>query len=102
MKIVLQLRIEISACFSVNFQFRAEVKKVTSRAENPSARAMAQASSAWAHHYISHIKYQSAVAHVHALTTPLTLNGQGYHFTSAWSHISVWCFLHLVSVDSDS
>ena len=32
------MRIEISARFSVNFQFRAEVKKVTSRAENPSAR----------------------------------------------------------------
>ena len=32
-KIGLQLRIEISARFSVNFQFRAEVKKVTSRAE---------------------------------------------------------------------
>ena len=32
-KIGLQLRTEISARFSVNFQFRAEVKKVTSRAE---------------------------------------------------------------------
>ena len=32
-KIGLQLRIKISARFSVNFQFRAEVKKVTSRAE---------------------------------------------------------------------
>ena len=31
-KIGLQLRIEISARFSVNFQFRAELKKVTSRA----------------------------------------------------------------------
>ena len=31
----------------------------------------------------------------------LTLNGLGYQFTS-WSHISVWCFLHLFSVDSDS
>ena len=49
-KIGLQLRIEISARFSVNFQFRAEVKKVTSRAENPSARTMAPASSARAHH----------------------------------------------------
>ena len=49
-KIGLQLRIEISARFSVNFQFRAEVKKVRSRAENPSARAMARASSARTHH----------------------------------------------------
>ena len=32
-KIGLQLRIKISARFSVNFQFRAEVEKVTSRAE---------------------------------------------------------------------
>ena len=32
-KIGLQLRIEISARFSDNLQFRAEVKKVTSRAE---------------------------------------------------------------------
>ena len=32
-KIGLQLRIEISACFSVNFQFRAEVKKGMSQAE---------------------------------------------------------------------
>ena len=32
-KIGLQLRIEISARFSVNFQFRAEAKKVPSRAE---------------------------------------------------------------------
>ena len=45
-KIGLQLRIEISARFSVNFQFRAEVKKVTSRAEYPSARA---------NHYYLHI-----------------------------------------------
>ena len=50
------MRIEISACFLVNFQFRAEVKKVMSQAklsqaENPSAPAMAQASSAQAHHY---------------------------------------------------
>ena len=37
--------------FLANLQFRAEVKKVTSRAENPSARAMARASSARAHHY---------------------------------------------------
>ena len=46
--------------FLANFQFRAEVKKVTSRAEpsraepsqaeNPSARAMARASSARTHH----------------------------------------------------
>jgi hypothetical protein len=42
--------LEFSARFSVNFQFRAEVKKVTSRAENPLARAMARASSARAHH----------------------------------------------------
>ena len=34
-----------------NFRFRAEVKKVTSRAENPSARALARASSARTHHY---------------------------------------------------
>ena len=32
-KIGLQLRTEISARFSVNFRFQAEVKKVTSRAE---------------------------------------------------------------------
>ena len=50
-KIGLQLRTEISARFSVIFQFRAEVKKVTSRAENPSARAMARATLARAHHY---------------------------------------------------
>ena len=37
--------------FLANIQFRAEVKKVTSRAENPSARAMARASSARTHHY---------------------------------------------------
>ena len=37
--------------FLVNFQFRAEVKEVTRRAENPSARAMARASSARTHHY---------------------------------------------------
>ena len=37
----------ISARFSVNFQLRAEVKKVTSWAENPSAGA----SSARTHHY---------------------------------------------------
>ena len=39
--------------FLANFQLRAEVKKVTSRAEpsqKPSARAMARASSARTHH----------------------------------------------------
>ena len=45
-----KLKIKNFGSFSVNFQFRAEVKKVTSRAENPSARAMAQASSARTHH----------------------------------------------------
>ena len=40
----------ISARFSVNCQFRAEEKKVTSRAENPSAQAMVQARSARIHH----------------------------------------------------
>ena len=47
-KIGLQLRIKISARFSVNFQFRAEVKRSQaklSQAENLLARAMAQA--AW-------------------------------------------------------
>ena len=47
----LKLSIEISACFSVNFEFKAEVKKVTSRAENPSARDMGRASLALANHY---------------------------------------------------
>ena len=43
--------------FSANFRFRAEGKKVTSRAENSSARAMARASSAQTHHY--YIYYSS-------------------------------------------
>ena len=38
-----------------NFWFRAEWKKVTSRAENLSARAIARASSARTHHYKSSI-----------------------------------------------
>ena len=42
--------------FLANFQFRAEVKKVTSRAENPPARAMARASSARTHHYYFSLK----------------------------------------------
>ena len=37
--------------FSADFRFRAEGKKVTSRAENPSARAVARASLARTHHY---------------------------------------------------
>ena len=37
--------------FLANFQFRAEEEKVTSRAENTSARALARASSARTHHY---------------------------------------------------
>ena len=39
------------------FCLRAEVKKVTSRAENPSAQAMARASSARTHNYYLDLSY---------------------------------------------
>ncbi len=45
-----KMRIKFSARFLADFQSRAESKKATSQAENPSARALALANSARTHH----------------------------------------------------
>ena len=74
-KIGIQLRIEISACFSSNFQFRAEVKKVTSR-ESGSSLIFAD----WIHSSQYMILNICEKKHVKTLFVKILLNTFRYKF----------------------